>query len=86
MQINEEWLKINNEKVNFSQCVINQQSHSLSANYGLISPAGPKVGVSNERFSAKVKLRCKLDIHIALLSPPVYLRRRVRLQCFQGVT
>ena len=32
---------------------------------------GPKVGVSNERFSAKVKLRCKLDIHTALLSPPV---------------
>ena len=42
--------------------------------------------VSNERFSAEVKLRCKLDIHTALLSPPVYLRRRVGLQCFQGVT
>ena len=47
---------------------------------------GPKVGVSNERFSAKVKLRCKLDIHTALLSPPFYLRRRVGLQCFQGLT
>ena len=47
---------------------------------------GPKVGVSNERFSTKVKLRCKLDIHTSLLSPPVYLRRRVGLQCFQGVT
>ena len=43
-------------------------------------------GVSNERFSAKVKLRCKLDIHTTLLSPPVYLCRRVGLQCFQGVT
>ena len=46
-------------------------------------PGRQKVGVSNERFSAKVKLRC---IHTALLSPPVYLRRRVGLQCFQGVT
>ena len=49
-------------------------------------PGGPKLGVSNERFSAKVKLRCKLDIHTALLLPPVYLRRRVGLHCFQGVT
>ena len=46
----------------------------------------PKVGVNNERFSTKVKIRCKLDIHAALLSPPVYLRRRAGLQCFQGVT
>ena len=51
-----------------------------------VIPGGPKVGVSNERFSVKVKLVCKLDIHTALLSPPVYLRRRVGLQCFQGVT
>ena len=43
------------------------------------NPGGPKVGVSSERFSAKVKLRCKLGIHTALLSPPVYLRRRVGL-------
>ena len=47
---------------------------------------GAKVGVSTERVSAKVKLRCKLDIRTALLSPPVYLLRRVQLQCFQGVT
>ena len=42
-----------------------------------IRAGGPNVGVSNERFSAKVKLRCKLDIHTALLSPPVYLRRSI---------
>ena len=42
-----------------------------------IRGGGPNVGVSNERFSAKVKLRCKLDIHTALLSLPVYLRRRI---------
>ena len=38
---------------------------------------GTKVRLNNERFSDKVKLRCKLDIHTALLSPPIYLRRRV---------
>ena len=43
----------------------------------------PKAGVSNDRFSAKVKLWCKLDIHIVILSASVYLRRRVGLQCFQ---
>ena len=47
---------------------------------------GLMVEVSNEPFSAKVKLRCKLHIHTAFLSPPVYLRRRVGLRCFQGVT
>ena len=51
-----------------------------------IQPGGPKIGVSNERLSAKVKLRCKLEIHTALLSPPVYLPRRAGLQCFQGET
>ena len=30
---------------------------------------GSEAGVNNERFSAKVKLWCKLDIHIALLPP-----------------
>ena len=44
-----------------------------SADHGLntsILSGGPKFGVSNERLSAKVKLRCKLDIQTALLSPP----------------
>ena len=46
----------------------------------------PKEGVSNERFSAKVKFWRKLDIHTVILSASVYLRRRVGLQCFQEVT
>ena len=47
-------------------------------------PGEPKVEVSNERVSAKIKLRCKLDIHTALLSPPFYLRRRVGLIVLPG--
>ena len=50
----------------------------------LITGRGPKAEVSNERFSAKVKLRCKLDIHTALLSPTVYLRRTIALTVFPG--
>ena len=34
---------------------------------------GAKVGVSNERFSTKVKLWCKLDIHATLLSASICL-------------
>ena len=61
-------------------------SNSACELFPQLTPGGPTVGVNNERFSAKVKLRCKLDIHTALLSPPVYLRCRVELRCFQGVT
>ena len=53
---------------------------SLSSGSGV-----PKAGISNERFSAKVKLSCKLDIHTVILSASVYLRWRVGLQFFQGV-
>ena len=64
----------------------NHSNLNLETKLAQIRSGGPKVGASNERFSAKVKLRCKLDIHTPLLSPPVYLRHRVGLQCFQGVT
>ena len=50
-------------------------TNSVNKSFIALLTEGPKFGVSNERFSAKVKLRCKLDIHTSLLSPPVYLRR-----------
>ena len=46
-----------------------------------LRPRGPKAGVSNERFSAEVKL-----IHNGFFSASVYLHWGVGLQCFQGVT
>ena len=48
------------------------------------SPGGGGGGVSNERFSAEVKLRCKLDIHTALLSASVYLLSESRITVFPG--
>ena len=50
----------------------------------MFSPGGPKVGVSNERFSAKLQAWCKLDIHTSHLLASVYLRRRVGFTVFPG--